>query len=127
MNNVFATKRRQMRRCEIGTALVIRQQRMRIIFISMSEHINHRQAMSEAAIRCTVISTPRSNHEAINALAQKLIKMLALTLWVVGGVAHEHRNALCGQAFFQGFKYRKTEPTKAVIRDHTNRHRLGAM
>src|SRR5665213_355558 len=127
MNNVFAAKRRQVRRCEIGTALIIRQQRMRIIFISMSEHINYGQTMSEAANRCAVISSPRSNHEAINALTQKLIKMLSLSLWVVGGVAHEHCNALCGQAFFQGFKYRKTEPAKAIIGDHTNRHRLGAM
>ena len=108
-------------------AFVVRQQAKRVGIVGLGEHVDHRQAVGERSDRRALVGAPRRDHQTVDALAEKLVEMLALARRIVGGVAHEDGDALVGQALLQRLDDREGEAAETVVGDDADRARSGAM
>ena len=78
-------------------ALVVGQQAKRVRVVGLREDIDDRQAARRRLDRRAPVGAPGGDDEAVDALAEQLLDMLALALRIVGGVAHEDAMPLVGE------------------------------
>ena len=112
---------------ELRAALVVGQQAERVGILDPRKHIDHRQAASRRLDRLAPVGAARRDDEAVDALAEQLLDVAALALGIVGGVAHEDRDAVIGQAPLHRLDDRKAEAAETVVREHADRHRARAV
>ena len=98
MRDPFAAESSEMAGSNPRAALIVRQEAKRVGVLDLREHIDHWQAERGWFDRSAPVGPPRGDHETVDALAQELIDVAALTHRIVGGVAHEHGDAMIGQA-----------------------------
>ena len=67
------------------------------------------------------------DHDAVDALAEQLLDVALLALRIVGGVAHEDRDALVGEALLEPFHDRHGEAAEGVGGDHADGEALAAV
>ena len=73
------------------------------------------------------VGTARRHHDPVDPLSNQRLDVLRLAQGIVGGVAHEHRHAAVGQAFFEALHDRNGEAAETVGRYEADRQAVAAM
>ena len=102
---------------ELRAALVVRQQAEGLGVLDAAEHVDDRQARRRGLDRFAPVDAARGHDEAVDPLAEQLIDVPPLARRIVGGVAHEDRDALIEQPPLDRRDDRKAEPAETVGRD----------
>ena len=108
-------------------AFVVRHDAKSLRILDARENIDDREARRDGLDRFAPVDAPGGDHETIDALAEQLVDMAPLARRIVGGVAHEDRNAVIEHAPLDCGDDWKAEPAKAVGRENPNGHRPSAM
>ena len=127
MGDAPAADPRQVLHGQDRTALVVWNQGQRVGVVRLRKDVNHREPMDRRADGGAPVGTSCRDHEAVDALAEKLVQMLALARGIVGGIAHENRDPLVGQTFLERLDDREGEPSEAVVGDDADGSRSGAV
>ena len=99
-------------------ALVVGDQRQRAVVVGLAcRHRSTGRPGGQRADRRPLVGAAAGDHEAIDALAEQLVDMLPLARRIVGGVAHEDRDALVGELLLERLDDRQREPAEGVVGD----------
>ena len=83
--------------------------------------------MRGRSIGGALVGAAGGDHEAVDALAQQLVEMLALARRIVGGVAHEDARCGCRRGAPPGLDDRHGEAAEAVVGDEPDGEALAAV
>ena len=107
--------------------LVVGHEAGRLGIVGLRIDVETRDAEVRHVGRRPPVGAARGDHQPVDPLAQELLEMLPLALRIVGGVAHEHGDALVGEARLEPLHDRQGEAAEAVGGDHPDRQALAAV
>ena len=111
---------------ELGPALVVGEEAERVGVVGLAEDVDDGEAVGEGADGGALVGAAGGDDEAVDALAEELVEVLALARGVVGGVAHEDGDAGVGEALLQRLDDRDGEAAEAVVGDDADGARARA-